>query len=389
MSNYAQRPGNRPPQRRKKKSSAAPVFMIGLMIVLIVLAVIFIPKLMGGNDTPDPNTVNNEIVQGTDAPDAQGNENTGNTASITDIATLLANSEMVVAPLDDSQRVKISAEELSVTPGLPDEWRNILLLGSDGHTAIESARTDTMMVCSINTRTGEIKLCSIQRDLMVEIPDRGNYKINSANFWGGPWLAVKLVNEYFDMNIEDYVMVNFFGFQTIANYLGGIEMDITKEEMEQIERNVSEQIRLGREAGIDESDLPMEHLTTYGENTHLDARQTLGYARIRKLAGADIERANRQRKVLAALLEKMMGTSPLEITRMAANLFEYFSTSMTAAEAIELANFILSSNMVEIETKYLPVNGTYALDTRNNISAMYDVDYKTNATALYDFIYGQ
>ena len=283
--------------------------------------------------------------------------------------------------------VQVSAEDLSVNPNLPSEWRNILLLGSDGHTEIESARTDAMIICSINTTTGQVKLCSIMRDMSVEIPDRGLYKINSANFWGGPWLAVKLVNECFGMNIEDYAMVNFFGFQQVADYLGGIEMDITKEEMEQIDHNVGEQIRLAREAGIDESNLPQEHLTTYGENTHLDGRQTLGYARIRKLAGEDFGRAERQRKVLMALLEKMMGPPPLEITRMAANLFDYFNTSLTAQEAITIASQVLSSGLSEVETLYLPQNGTYSPETRNNTYMMYDVDYQTNANALYEFIY--
>ena len=88
-----------------------------------------------------------------------------------------------------------------------------------------------------------------------------------------------------------------------------------------------------------------------------------------------------------ALLEKMMGTPPLEITRMAANLFDYFNTSLTAQEAITIASQVLSSGLTEVETLYLPQNGTYSPETRNNTYMMYDVDYQTNANALYEFIY--
>lgn len=389
MSNYAHRPGSRPPQRRRKKQSpAALILVLGIIVAAIVLIIIFATRGGGDSVAPAPteapaaqdSSTAPEGAAATDAPASTG-------SSLSDITAMLDNETGVITPLDDSERVQVSAEDLSVNPNLPSEWRNILLLGSDGHTEIESARTDAMMICSINTTTGEVKLCSILRDMAVEIPDRGLYKINSANFWGGPWLAVKLVNECFNMNIEDYAMVNFFGFQQVADYLGGIDIDITKEEMEQIDKNVGEQIRLAREAGIDESNLPQEHLTTYGENTHLDGRQTLGYARIRKLAGEDFGRTERQRKVLMALLEKMMGTPPLEITRMAANLFEYFNTSLTAQEAITIASQVLSSGLTDVETLYLPQNGTYSPDTRNNTYMMYDVDYQTNANALYEFIY--
>ncbi len=390
LSNYAHRPGSRPPQRRRKKQSpAALILVLGIIVAAIVLIIIFATRGGGDSVAPAPteapavaqdSSTAPEGAAATDAPASTG-------SSLSDITAMLDNETGVITPLDDSERVQVSAEDLSVNPNLPSEWRNILLLGSDGHTEIESARTDAMMICSINTTTGEVKLCSIMRDMAVEIPDRGLYKINSANFWGGPWLAVKLVNECFNMNIEDYAMVNFFGFQQVADYLGGIDIDITKEEMEQIDKNVGEQIRLAREAGIDESNLPQEHLTTYGENTHLDGRQTLGYARIRKLAGEDFGRTERQRKVLMALLEKMMGTPPLEITRMAANLFEYFNTSLTAQEAITIASQVLSSGLTDVETLYLPQNGTYSPDTRNNTYMMYDVDYQTNANALYEFIY--
>ena len=361
----------RPAPRRKRHASGRFYLFLAILVVVIVAVVLLLWKPWA--TSPDPVQSNSDAANpaatssagssslGLDLSDDQETDSVaasldGSGDDVSALSMHLGNEDEQLQGLSDEQLFQV--EDLHINPDLPSEWKNVLLLGTDQRSLDESSRSDTMIICSINTTTGEVKLCSIMRDMAAEIPDRGLYKINSANCWGAPWLAVKLVNECFGMNIEDYAMVNFFGFQQVADYLGGIEMDITKEEMEQIDHNVGEQIRLAREAGIDESNLPQEHLTTYGENTHLDGRQTLGYARIRKLAGEDFGRAERQRKVLMALLEKMMGTPPLEITRMAANLFDYFNTSLTAQEAITIASQVLSSGLTEVETLYLPQNGT-------------------------------
>jgi LCP family protein required for cell wall assembly len=134
----------------------------------------------------------------------------------------------------------------------------------------------------------------------------GTYRINAANYFGGPKYAIKTVNQYLDLNIQHYVMVNFYAFQKIAQALGGITMDITKAEMEEINVRAVEQAWSAYHAGVNEDDLAEAnvYLETYGPNTHLNGRQTLAYARIRKL-DSDASRSGRQMRVLSELLKKL------------------------------------------------------------------------------------
>lgn len=301
---------------------------------------------------------------------------------------------------EDSQITGLTADamvqvaDLSIHENLPSEWKNVLLLGVDQRTLEESARSDTMIICSINTTTGEVKLTSIMRDLAVDYDDigqyNGTYRINAANFFGGPELAMKTINECFDMNIDSYVMVNFFGFQYIAEALGGVTLDITEEEMNHINKNAVRQAMMGAAAGIDESGLEQTNvlLEQYGENVHLNGRQTLAYARIRKI-DSDFSRSGRQRKVLMALLEQAKGKSALELTTLAANLQQYFQTNLDLMQILNIATIVLNSDLNAVDELTLPVNGTYTQETRNNQSMFYDCDFATNALQLQNFIYYQ
>ena len=287
--------------------------------------------------------------------------------------------------------VHIEVTDLSVNNSLPSEWKNILLLGADDrHVEYDYVRTDAIIVCSINSRTGQVKLSSVLRDLAVDYNLDENhtlYRINAAYTFGGPELAMKTVNQLFNLNIEDYVFIDFFGFQEIAYQLGGVDITITEAEMHSINHNVIEQAKIARRAGIDDTDMPFEELVNYGENTHLDGRQALAYARIRKL-DSDISRTERQRIVLNALAQKLRGKDAVELTTMALSMLKYVRTNLTVEEIISVAATVLSRNL-DIQQTYVPITGTYAQETRNGEAMLYDCNYSENAAHLYKFIYGQ
>ena len=199
---------------------------------------------------------------------------------------------------------------------------------------------------------------------------------------------MKTINELLGMNIEKYVMVNFTGFTQICEALGGIEIDITEEEMEQININSWNQYQIGLNNGWDESNLEStnEALTEYGENTHLNGRQALAYARIRKI-DSDWERTNRQRKVLVAMMEKLEGTSAMELLQLGMTLQQYVETNMTLDEIVSTAERVLNSGLSGAETMVIPVTDTYTQETRNGQSMFYDVDWVTNTRELQNFIY--
>ena len=129
----------------------------------------------------------------------------------------------------------------------------------------------------------------------------------------------------------------FTGFTRICEALGGIEMDITEAEKEQINLNVWSQLQIAYENGWDESNLTDANgylgPNDYGENIHLNGRQALAYARIRKI-DSDWERTNRQRKVLVAMMDKMRGTNMLQLLQLGGSLMQYVETNMTLEEII-------------------------------------------------------
>jgi LCP family protein required for cell wall assembly len=392
---WSDEPPRRQPPRKRRPNGRFYALLAILVLALIVLAFVAVAALRPGNDpvkpVVGPTTATEAPVAPTDAADPAATENAtaADNSHSESLAAMLGNSETTVTGLTADQMAVV--EDLSVNPDLPEEWINVLFLGSDERILTESARTDSMMICSINTTTGEVKLTSIMRDLAVNYDEigeyNGTYRINAANFFGGEELAMRIVNECFDMNIENYVRVNFYGFQQIAQQLGGVEMDITKEEMDEINYRIVEQAYAAYVNGIDESALPNQYLETYGENTHLDGRQTLAYARIRKLDGGDYARSERQRKVLVALMNKLSGADAATLLGVANAALPHIKTNLTPDTMLNIALKVLQSGLSDVESFRLPINSSYIQETRDGQDMLYDCDWAKNASELYYFIY--
>ena len=372
------------PKKKKKKKSH---FFTGLLVVILILALIaaaaylldrkgiiklpFDLKLPGGA----------VAVSATKKPEYDPMDNI-----FADIKTEDNNDG-----LDASQANSINVTELSITEGLDENWFNVLLLGTDTRVSYEAARSDTMMICSINKVDGRIKLTSIMRDTAVKINGKTT-RINSAYFYGGPQLAMKIVNEYFGMNISSYVVVDFSGFASIAEALGGVDMNITKAEMDWINHNVQEQYKLlYTQKKMDYEDAKAgvlaNQLTTYGSNIHLSGMQTLGYARIRK-TDSDYARAERQRAVLNALLEKLKGADATKLMTLAVANASCYKTNLSINNIVSLGLTVLGNGSFSGASELrLPVNGTYKEEARNNDAMLYDMDVQANIKELYKFIY--
>ena len=389
--------GSRRPAPRRGGKHASGRFFVFLGIVAVVIVAVVLLIWQPWAATPAVNDQTADATQPPIAPVADSTqtdqtqaENTAAPDNATALSEMLGSEGSDIQGLSEEEMVQVS--DLSVNTSLSPEWQNILLLGVDQRTPDESCRSDTMIICSINTQTSEVKLTSLMRDIAVDYADlganNGTYRLNAANYFGGPELTMKTINELLDMNIEKYVMVNFTGFTQICEALGGIEIDITEEEMEQININSWNQYQIGLNNGWDESNLEStnEALTEYGENTHLNGRQALAYARIRKI-DSDWERTNRQRKVLVAMMEKLEGTSAMELLQLGMTLQQYVETNMTLDEIVSTAERVLNSGLSGAETMVIPVTDTYTQETRNGQSMFYDVDWVTNTRELQNFIY--
>ncbi|MDO4546839.1 MAG: LCP family protein [Clostridia bacterium] len=313
---------------------------------------------------------------------------TGSVESIDDLIDANPDLEALVS----SETVDTSA--LAVTEGLPSEWRNILLLGSDTRNLNNVSRTDTIIIASINVNDGRVKLVSIMRDLVVPITQKNGKqrtaKINSASYYGGIELTIKTVNELFGMNITEYVLVNFASFQKVIDILGGVKIDITQAEMEQVNESLGQHARI---AGYDQQwyleNKESLMLKTFGPDTLLTGIQALGYARIRHVGAGDYERVNRQRTLLNSVLKGVKdNASAIQIMQIATSMWGEIKTNINMLSAVGIATTVIKNGASQVDMDgRIPGKGTFVSETRNGTSALYDCDFEANKQLLYTFIY--
>lgn len=246
----------------------------------------------------------------------------------------------------------IPEQNLDINEGVDEDvltgFKTIALFGVDSrdNTLGKGNRSDSMMVAAINNDTKEVRIISVYRDTMLEI-DTGNgktftSKCNAAYAYGGPELAIQTLNRNLDLNISEYVTVNFQGLAKAIDAIGGITLHLDSEEVEQINSLLTSQIEDGLSAGpirlpdgAEDGDVVMNGV------------QTLAYSRIRHLDQGDITRTERQRKVLSAMVDKLkkMGTS--EVNQFIDTMLPYISTSITEEDFKKDASQMLSYQLTE------------------------------------------
>lgn len=207
----------------------------------------------------------------------------------------------------------ISFSELNNNPLVT----NILLIGTDDSDG-SASRSDTMLMVSLDYIHGKIKLTSFLRDCRVEIPSTGKQmKLNAACVYGGPQLVCDTIEYNFRVDIDHYMKVNFEMFTEIIDAIGGIDVEVTKQEADFINRTT-------------------RHTVSSGDSVHLNGAEALVYVRIRKL-DSDYMRTFRQRKVVTALLSKMKRSSPLTLLRAVKDIMPLIQTDLNAFEIALLA----------------------------------------------------
>ena len=292
--------------------------------------------------------------------------------------TAPAPATVETAPAEDAEGIAVSQEtsDLRVTEGLDDRWLNILLLGGDSRSKSGYARTDSMIILSVNQETAEVKLCSIMRDIWVNLYGVGWNKINAANVYGGPELAMRTVNENFGMNIQYYAMVNMTTLARVVDAVGGVEVDIDKQEM----GNINMQMASFSVSGLDQS-----KLKAYGKGTHLTGNQALAYTRNRT-QGADYERTERQRDVLLAVARKLKDDSILGAAGTVASLMPYVKTNVDIATIVKLASVALGADISAIKQMRVPADGTFESGMKDGVWTIRP-DFEANVKRIHDFIY--
>ncbi len=211
--------------------------------------------------------------------------------------------------LSKIKRLEIDKNDLEVNANLLDELSGkvtesefkdivtVALFGSDSRNTedMSSGRADSIIIASLNPKNKSIKLLSIPRDTYVNVPGYGWTKINHAYSYGGEQLLIKTINSNFGLAITEFATIDFLGLANIINAIGGIELEISKAEMDVINSYLKEIYEL--------EDKPYVAMTKYGKVT-LNGEQAVAHCRNRYV-GNDFNRAERQRDVIMACVDKV------------------------------------------------------------------------------------
>lgn len=269
-------------------------------------------------------------------------------------------------------KITDNSQDLGISEEAEDKYRdkqieNIALFGLDGRNEhVDEGRSDSLMVASINKETGKLKLISILRDSYVAIEGYPNQKINHAYAYGGPVLAIKTINQNFNLNIKNYVSLNFSQFTTVIDTIGGIDIYITEQELNEIN-----------------GQSPADKLTNYGE-VHLNGEQTLAYSRIRKI-DSDNMRADRQKNVIQAIIKKLKSNNSNYVS-IIKTILPSVETSFQYNDIMEYMT-ILSNKELEIEETTVPGDEENAQGGMFEGAWVWRYDLNKASDRIHQFIY--
>lgn len=284
-----------------------------------------------------------------------------------------------ITPIDEDKDI-IFNEQVKENETLK-EYTNIALFGIDSRDESlgEGNRSDTMIIASINNKTQEIKLVSVYRDSYLLIPREENAyydKANLAYFYGGPKMAINLMNTNLDLDITDYVSVNFSALIDTIDALGGIDIEINDYERQYINGYMTETSQItGKEiVPLYESGL-----------VHLNGLQATSYCRIRQTAGDDYRRTERQRLVISKILEKAKQADLLTLNRVIDEVLPNVSTSLEVSEIYDLAKDAAKYELIDSSGFPFEKEGK---DMGKKGSCVIPVNLEQNVVELHTFLFG-
>ncbi len=266
-------------------------------------------------------------------------------------------------------RTELDESKLSAQESEDEGIINIALYGVDSRNHDYKGRSDAIMIASVNSRTGQIKLISVARDTYVSVPGYYDTKINHAYAYGGPELAIQTLNENFGLDITDYVTVNFDSLADIIDEMGGITIEVSEAERQQINAYLLEGEPL-RESGL----------------VTLNGPQAVSYSRIRKI-DSDSMRTSRQRTVLAALFEKAKNINPPEYPSYVRTFASMAETSLSNDEILKLASVGLKGKALTLEQGAFPNEYIHSEGRMINGGWYYVYDLAQARDMLHEYLY--
>ncbi len=240
---------------------------------------------------------------------------------------------------------------------------NILLVGQDRRPGETRARSDSMILCTINKANKSITLTSFMRDLYVQIPGYSDNRINVSYFLGGTTLLNQCIEKNFGVHIDGNIEIDFSGFQKVVDILGGVDVELTEAEASYLNRRGN--------WDVNNSSAGTWHLKE-GIN-HLTGEQALAYSRIRNVGGTgDFGRTDRQKVVLNALFSGVRSMNLKQMNSLMTQILPLVSTDMTQKELLGLMFdvFPMLSNIQSLQTERVPTDGAYKMTMIKGMSVL-------------------
>lgn len=291
-------------------------------------------------------------------------------------------SEEEIQAYDDylEENTIAQAEELYYDT---DDMYNILLVGIDARDVSKSSRSDTMIILTLNKTTKKLIMTSVMRDIYCTIPGIGNTRINHAYAYGGISLLLDTIEYNFGIHIDDYVTINFYGFMDAIDAIGGVEMEVTADEIRVMNSYISGLSSLrGEDSAPDKLDESQAGLLL------LNGKQALAYSRVRYVGNADFERTNRQRKVLTAVMAKAKTLSLSEMNDLMNDVLPCVTTNLTQSDVLSILLHATEYLNYEVESGRIPYDGSYWSLHVNGMSVL-GIDFSANKEYWLELVYGE
>lgn len=245
---------------------------------------------------------------------------------------------------------------------------NILLIGQDARAGEGRARSDTMILVSLNQETNSIQLTSFMRDMYVQIPGYYDNRINAAFALGGPELLDATLEKNFGIQVDGNVEVNFEAFADVIDVLGGVDIEIDSEEANyMVARGVS---------------------CSAGMN-HFNGEEALIYARMRYVSGSDYSRTERQRRLITSVINSLKDSSITDVLNLINQVLPLVTTDLTDSKIISYATAGLSAlaGGGEIQSTRIPADDAHYNAMISGMAVLVP-DLAMCQEDLQEFIYG-
>ena len=290
-----------------------------------------------------------------------------------------------VSKLSKIEKTKLDMDKIEVNEDISQEsqkimkgYQTIAMFGLDNRSNgnLSQGRSDVIMLANINNDTKEVKLVSVYRDTYLDTGDGIFQKCNAAYAKGGPEQAISMLNVNLDLNITDYVTVDFNSIIECVDLLGGVDMEITDDEASLMTGYIRELNELtGNKA---------ENLTQGGTYT-LNGVQACAYARIRYGGGDDYRRTERQRTVLTAMVKKAQQSDLTTVNKLINEVCGDIQTSFSNAELLALASQVFQYSIGD--TTGFPFTKTTRVLSKKTGDVVIPCDLSDNVKELHIFLY--